>query len=83
MTENFLRFGFYLTVVGKTEKETCEELVDIKNGYLYKDILAIEGIKNSKILINLLVALALQIGSEVSYNELVSRLGISVTTVQK
>ena len=81
--EHFLRFGFYPTVVGKSEKEASEELIEIKNGYLYKDILAIEGIKNSKILINLLIALALQIGSEVSYNELASNLCISVTTVQK
>lgn len=81
--EHILRFGLYPTVIGQSDKDAKEELLDIKNGYLYKDILAIEKIKNSKILINLLISLALQVGSEVSYNELANTLGISTITVQK
>lgn len=81
--EHILRFGLYPTVINQSEEYAKEELSDIKNGYLYKDILAIEKIKSSNTLINLLISLALQVGSEVSYNELARKLGISTVTVQK
>ena len=81
--EHILRFGLYPTVINQSEEYAKEELSDIKNGYLYKDILAIERIKSSNTLINLLISLALQVGSEVSYNELARKLGISTVTVQK
>ena len=45
-------------------------LKDITRSYLYKDILAYQKIKHSEALEKLLQALALQIGGEVSYNEL-------------
>jgi predicted AAA+ superfamily ATPase len=79
--ENFLRFGMYPTVV--FEENPIEELNHLVSGYLYKDILALEGIKHSKTILNLLRLLALQIGSEVSYNEIASKLGISIATVVK
>lgn len=50
---------------------------------IYKDILAFENMKNSGILLNLLKYLALQIGGEVSFNELGQALGISNVTVKK
>lgn len=81
--ENILRFGLYPSVVNRSEKDAREELLNIKNGYLYKDILAIEKIRNSKVLVNLLIALALQVGGEVSYNELAQKLEMSSVTVQK
>lgn len=81
--EHILRFGLYPTVINQSEEYAKEELSDIKNGYLYKDILAIERIKSSNTLIKLLISLALQVGSEVSYNELARKLGISTVTVQK
>jgi predicted AAA+ superfamily ATPase len=77
--DKFLRFGLYPTIVSETDPVT--ELHKLVGGYLYKDILAIEGIKNSKLLANLLKLLALQIGNEVSYNEIAGRLGISIATV--
>jgi len=79
--DNILRFGLYPTVVEKTEEEAKEELMNLLNGYLYKDILELEGIKHSKTLIELLKALSLQVGNEVSYSELANKLGISVNTV--
>ncbi len=81
--EHILRFGLYPSVINQSDKYAKEELIELKNGYLYKDILALEKIKNSNTLINLLIALALQVGSEVSYNELSRTLGISTVTVQK
>lgn len=79
--ENILRFGLYPTVVEKTEEEAKEELANVISGYLYKDILSLEGIKHAKVLVELLMALSLQLGNEVSYNELSNKLGISVNTV--
>ena len=49
--------------------------------YLYKDILKFNNIKNSETVLKLLQALALQVGSEVSYNELANTVGVSKKTV--
>jgi len=81
--ENFMRFGLYPGVVEKVEREAIKAIKNITNSYLYKDILKIDGMKNSSILLALLKLLALQIGSEVSYNEIANRLGISIPTVAK
>ena len=81
--DNFLRFGLYPTLQSMDEEEAREELENLVNGYLYKDILAFESIKNSHILLKLLQCLALQLGSEVSFNELANTLGISLNTVKK
>jgi predicted AAA+ superfamily ATPase len=79
--ENILLFGLYPSVVLSNNR--TEELNALVSGYLYKDILAIEGLKSSKYLIDLLKLLALQVGSEVSYNEISNTLGISIATVVK
>ena len=68
---------------GKTEEEAIEELSQISSNYLYKDVLHFELIKRPNLLINLLNALALQIGSEVSMNELSRMLGETVPTIQR
>lgn len=81
--EHILRFGMYPSVVNKSEKEMRREILDITNGYLYKDIFALEGLKHSRLFTDLLTKLALQVGSEVSYNELAASLGISIETLQK
>lgn len=61
-------------------QRTLQELSD---SYLYKDILEMEGVRKSQILHKLLIALSLQIGSEVSYNELSKTVGIDSKTVEK
>jgi predicted AAA+ superfamily ATPase len=78
-----LRFGLYPEVYGKPENEVIEELNQISSTYLYKDILQFELVKRPNLLLNLLNALALQIGSEVSLNELSRMLGESVPTIQR
>jgi predicted AAA+ superfamily ATPase len=80
--ENRLLYGFYPDVInypGK-EKAILQELV---NSYLYRDILAFSEIRRPEILDKLLRALALQMGSEVNYNELAQLLEINKVTVQK
>lgn len=81
--ETILTYGSYPAVfqaVGIDEKKI--ELEKIVSNYLYSDILKFENIKNPDILRKLLEALALQIGGEVSYNELSNLLGISKQTVE-
>ena len=78
-----MRFGGYPGVFGLSEEEAKERLNEISANYLYKDILKFEGLKKSSVIKNLLQALALQIGQEVSYQELAVKLGINRLTVQK
>ena len=54
----------------------------LTNNYLYKDILSYKGIKKPDLLQKLVRALALQLGSEVSYNELSNLLGVDKETVE-
>jgi len=79
--ENRLLYGFYPEVINNqgNEKETLKNLV---NSYLYRDILAFSDIRKPEVLEKLLQALALQMGSEVNYNELAQTVGINKTTVQ-
>ncbi len=80
----FLIFGSYPEVLtAKTKQEKVGILEEIVNSYLLKDVLSLEKIKGSKILLDLLKLLAFQLGSEVSLNELSIQLGIDVKTVAR
>jgi predicted AAA+ superfamily ATPase len=81
--ENILRFGLYPEVFDLPEQEAIEELQNISSNYLYKDILRIESIKRPDLIHRLLKALALQLGSESSYNELAGMLGENVHTIKR
>jgi predicted AAA+ superfamily ATPase len=81
--ENFLRFGSYPEIFFLDENSARERLNEISSKYLYKDILSFEGLKKSGLVKNLLQALALQLGQEVSYGELAVQLGVNRLTVQK
>jgi predicted AAA+ superfamily ATPase len=81
--ENLLRFGGYPEIIDLEEVSAKQRLSEITSDYLYKDILIFEGIKKSSLIKNLLRLLALQLGQEVSYNELAMKLGINRLTVQK
>ena len=58
-------------------------LKELSDSYLYKDILSLEGIGKPDKLVRLLKALALQIGSQVSYNEVGRLVGLDSKTVEK
>ena len=81
--DKILRFGLYPEVFFLSEKEAIFRLDEITSNYLFKDVLNFEGIKKSRMIVNLLQLLALQIGSTVSYHEIATQLGISRLTVQK
>jgi predicted AAA+ superfamily ATPase len=80
---NILRYGMYPEVFLKSENDAIEELNNIAGNYLYKDILQYENLKRSDLLINLLRALALQVGNEISLNELSRLLGENMNTIKR
>lgn len=77
--EEFLIYGMYPEVVTNTDKKKL--LLQLSGSYLYQDILELVNIKKPDLLMKLLNALALQLGSEVSYNELAKILGVDRMTV--
>lgn len=81
--ENLLRFGSYPEIFNLDENFAKERLNEIASNYLYKDALRFEGIKKSSLVKNLLQALTLQLGQEVSYQELAVKLGVNRLTIQK
>lgn len=82
--EERLIYGSYPEVVTlSTQSQKADYLSDLVNGYLLKDILVYDAIKNSSKLLQLLQLIAYQVGSEVSYEELGKQLGMSRNTVEK
>lgn len=77
-------FGNYPELLHlKDQNEKADYLKELVNSYLLKDILQLDGIRNSSKILNLLRLLAFQIGREVSLDELGNNLGISKNTVEK
>lgn len=77
-----LVYGYYPEVVNNLGKEE-KILNDLVDGFLYKDILNLEGIKKSSTLQRLVQLLAFRIGSEINYSSLGNDLGINRLTVEK
>ena len=83
LLEQFLRFGMYPEILSaSSDAEKKEAIIQISSDYLYKDILQFQNLKNPKLLRKLLQALALQIGSEVSFHELSQLLKTSSATIE-
>lgn len=82
--ENRLIYGSYPDVVlMHTNDDRKEYLKNIVDAYLLKDILMVDGIKNASKMKELLQLIALQMGNEVSYDELGKTIGMSKNTVEK
>lgn len=82
--EQRMLYGMYPEVVTMSSNDMrIEYLREIVDSYLLKDILAVDGIKNASKMQNLLRLIALQVGSEVSYDELGTQLGMSKNTVER
>lgn len=77
-----LIYGYYPQVVSaSTDKEKTEILESIKSGYLLKDILELDNLKNSLFILSLLRQIAFQTGNDVSLSELANSLQVSRKTV--
>jgi len=82
MLKHRLVFGCYPEIVTKQGEE--KELLRLLSGsYLYKDLLMLEEIKKPALIEKIIRALALQIGSEVSFNEVAGLVGADSKTVEK
>ena len=82
LLEERILYGMYPDVVLNPE-EKKNLLKDLTRSYLFKDILNYQGIRKPEVLEKLVIALAAQIGSEVSYNELAGTIGIDKDTINK
>jgi uncharacterized protein len=76
----YLVYGMYPEVVTHMQ-DAKDVLSNIASSYLYKDVLALVGLKKPQLLEKILKALALQVGNEVSLNELASIVSADVKTV--
>ncbi len=81
--ENLLIYGSYpeIYLAGNQKKERL--LTELVSSYLFKDIFELQNIRSPAVLTNLLRALALQVGSQVSLNELSNLLNIDLKTVER
>lgn len=79
--EDRMIMGMYPEVI-EGGPEAGDKLKNLSQSYTYKDVLQYQNIKNPEVLVTLLQALALQVGSEVSYNELAETTGVNKKTVE-
>ena len=82
MIPHRLIFGYYPEVVMRPGEER-EILRLLSDSYLYKDVLMSDQINKPDSLVKLLQALAFQVGSQVSYNELAQLCNLDSKTVEK
>ncbi len=76
-------YGMYPGVVLAPSQDRTEILKELASSYLYRDVLTWEAINKPERLERLLQALALQMGNEVSYNELAQVTGLDNQTVER
>ncbi|MCL2727850.1 MAG: ATP-binding protein [Bacteroidales bacterium] len=81
LLEQRLIFGLYPEIV-TNQVDAKRNLMNLTNSYLYKDLFTFKGIQKPDVLQKLVRALALQLGNEVSYNELSNLVGIDKETVE-
>ena len=82
--EEYMLYGSYPDALNaKTPQDKISYLTELVDSYLLKDILALDKIKSPKALRDLLKLLALQLGNEVSLNELGQKLGWDLKTVER
>lgn len=81
LLEQRLIYGLYPKIVTHPD-DARRQLSNLANNYLYRDLLEYRGVKKPETLQKLLRALALQLGGEVSYNELSRLTGVDKETVE-
>lgn len=82
LLEHRILYGLYPSVVNNPGSER-DVLRELSSSYLYKDILTWEAIQKPEKLERLIQALALQVGREVSYNELGQICSLDNETTEK
>lgn len=79
----FMRYGCYPDIVSCSEEDAVELLMNLSESYLYRDVLMYENLKKPDLIVRLLQLLAMQVGNEVSLNELAVTLQVSRETVAR
>ncbi len=82
LLEHRLVYGYYPEVVTHAGQEK-KLLKLLANSYLYKDLLALGSVSKPALLEKIVRALALQLGSEVHYQEIAQLVGADNQTVEK
>ena len=80
--EQRLVYGSYPDILNHAD-DARELLMNLAGSYLYKDLLSLDSVRRPALLGKLLTAIALQVCSEVSYNELAQTVGTDNKTVEK
>jgi uncharacterized protein len=80
--EQRMIYGYYPDIVNNPGNET-ELLSNLINSYLFKDILSLDQVRKPALLEKILTALAFQIGSEVSNNEIGRLVGADNQTIER
>jgi predicted AAA+ superfamily ATPase len=83
LVEHRMLYGYYPEVVKSDPLQAQKILNDLSDGLMYKDLLTFDQIKKPSLLVKLLQALALQLGNEVSFNEIAQLIGADPLTVEK
>lgn len=82
LLDSRLIYGSYPDVL--THQDEAKDLLrTAADSYLYKDILELEEVRKPTVLQKILVAVALQVGSEVSFNEVARTIGSDPKTVER
>ncbi|SFF07940.1 hypothetical protein SAMN05518672_115100 [Chitinophaga sp. CF118] len=82
LLEHRMIYGFYPDIVN-SPADAQANLLELTNNYLFKDVLSLQDVRKPALLERLLVALALQVGSEISYNEIGKTIGTDNKTVDR
>jgi len=82
MLEQRMIYGMYPEIINNPT-DAKKLLKELSDSYLFKDILSYKDIRQPDALRKLLTALSLQVGSEVSYNELGNLIGLDKETVER
>ena len=83
LLEKSLILGGYPGMWQLGHDKAVEYLRDLANNYLYRDAFAANVVYDTTLIDNLLQLLAYQVGNEVSYNEIATRLEVSKETIRR
>lgn len=82
--ENKLIYGLYPQVfTAASAAKKRRQLESIRDGYLLKDILTADNLKDSHFVFNLLRMVAFQIGNDISFSEMAGNLNVHMKTVKR
>lgn len=82
LLEQRMVYGFYPDIVN-SPGEAQQNLLELANNYLYKDVLSLQDVRKPALLERLLIALALQVGNEISYTEIGQTIGTDNKTIDR